>query len=343
MNGPGFRREWASTAVWRVAAAVCLLSTAAPVGEACPICPPLPVKTTADWVIDSDDVLFAREDAAQPFTWHVVEVLKGQREVNADGPFLNSSVRSQLKSNSDCVALLVRPGAGQPWRCLGTVNAEHRQIIQRIVAFSAEWQGTDGQAKRLEYFLTLFGHEDRSVFEMAYLELSRAPYAMIKRIGPQVSAQDFRHILSRREYAEWRSAAILMLAQKPDENRDWIARSFADCCQLSLTNNLAAWAAAWIEVNGDDAIHEIETAYLRDSRRSAEEIQAVMQALALHGVHGSPLLRERIRRAYAVAVVHHPQLAKQIQDDVATWNKSLAMNRTESGKPDVINRRIEDQ
>ena len=76
-----------------------------------------------------------------------------------------------------------------------------------------DWSGPNGSGKRCESFLTLVGHENCVLFELAYLELARAPYRKIERVGRNLSNQDLPSILQRREYIEWRPLAILMLSQ----------------------------------------------------------------------------------------------------------------------------------
>lgn len=48
------------------------------------------------------------------------------------------------------------------------------------------------------------------------MELGRAPYSFVKRIARSASRQDFADMLEDRRYLEWRSLAILLLAQSDD-------------------------------------------------------------------------------------------------------------------------------
>ena len=141
---------------------------------------------------------------------------------------------------------------------------------------------------------------------------------MIKRAGRNVSKEDLLAILQRREYIEWRPLAILMLSQSADaKDRKYIEEHFADCCEYSLTLNLAAWATAYIELNGASAIERIEREYFANPGRSDKEVRAILTALSLHSQDGHTQLREQIVRSYEIAIRNYPEVAKLIAKDLA--------------------------
>ena len=66
---------------------------------ACQICIPLPERTLADRLLDSDAVVLAREDASRPFHYQAVETLFGEP---GDAPidlFLHSQARRVLAAD----------------------------------------------------------------------------------------------------------------------------------------------------------------------------------------------------------------------------------------------------
>jgi hypothetical protein len=194
--------------------------------------------------------------------------------------------------------------------------------VQRIVVFAPEWQGAKGPQKRLEYFLTLWNHENRAVFELAYLELGKAPYSAIRKFGAEIPVEELQPMLTRRDYFEWRSLAILMLAQRTDEvSRQLIAGTFENCARFSLTAHLAAWATAYVELHGIEGVDAIERAYLRNPKRTEQEIRSVLAALSLHGQLGDAGLRRRIVASYGSALEDHPRVADAIARDLTEWNE----------------------
>ena len=130
--------------------------------------------------------------------------------------------------------------------------------------------------------------------------------------------------MSQREYFQWRPLAILLLAQDPtDQDREFIESSFENSQKFSLTTNLAAWATAHVEINGAQAVQQIEEEYFGDSSRSVKEIRAVVIALSVQGNNGHTDLRDRIVTSYGVALQNHPQVAGLIASDLIDWRKNV--------------------
>ena len=247
--------------------------------QACMVCLPMPRTTAADRLIEADVVAFAREDPGKPFSYQAVEVLKGELDADKIDLFVNSTTRRRLKVNENLVVVVVRD-KDRSWRTLGIADKLTRQVVRRVLAITPEWRGERGAEKRCEFFITLFGQDHRALFELAYLELGRAPYSTIKRIAPAITRAKLQPILNRSEYIEWRPLAILMLAQKAgDEERILIKTRFDGCGRFGLTTNLAAWATAYIELAGAVAIEAINQQYLTNANRSEDEVRGDRSAV----------------------------------------------------------------
>ena len=300
-----------------VAAAAGTLNTA----QACMVCLPMPRTTAADRLIDAQIVAFAREDPQQPFSYRAVEVLKG----NLDSPqidlFVNTSTRRQLNANKGLVVVLVR-GSDQSWRTIGIADLAFQSMVRRVLAFAAEWRGELGVEKRCQFFLPLISHQNRALFELAYLEMGRAPYSKIKRVAGLIPQENLQRILTQPEYIEWRPLAILMLAQDAGKTESSLVKSRLDqCSRLALTTNLAAWATAYIEIDGAQAIATLNDRYLCNPNRHEEEVRAVVAALSVHGRGGHIHLRDRIVSSYGAAIKHHPLAIGLIFQDLADWRR----------------------
>ncbi len=218
---------------------------------------------------------------------------------------------------------LVRNASDGKWRSLGVVSDRYEAVIRRIVLLSGSWRTDAARRKRVEFFLPLFGHRDSKIRELAYLEMGRAPYAVVKRLGQVASRKQFAPMLSDPKYIEWRSLAILLLAQS-NEPRDkrHVIDSFQSAERFGLTINLSAWTVAAIELQGAGAIEFIEQRYLGDAGRTPKEISAVLKALSLHGTEGRVDLRDRIVTSYQVLLSTRPEFASQVADDLAAWKRS---------------------
>jgi hypothetical protein len=201
-------------------------------------------------------------------------------------------------------------------------DAAYVAVVRRIVAFAPQWQGPQGTARRMELFLPLLGHENPLIDELAYLELARAPYATIKQMAHAVPRERIERLLRNRMYVEWWPVAILLLAQSPEAaDKQYILNSFRSAEQFGLTRNLAAWAAAAIEVEGADAVSLIQRCYFSNLDRKRDELVEVVKALSLHGTEGRTELRDQIVSAYEGLLDVHPPMIEYIVKDLIAWKR----------------------
>jgi hypothetical protein len=287
--------------------------------HACMICIPVPEKTVADYLIESDTAVLAREDQERPFFYETVEVLKGADDGAPIDLFLDSTTRSMLASAPGRAVVLVHGGAGREWRSLGYADADYEEVVRHIVDHAAGWQTAD-HPDRLEYFAGLLGHGNRTIAELAYLEVGRAPYSKIKALSDRVRPEQIRRYLTDMAYYDWRPLAILMLADTGnDQDRQHISRSFDLAEAYQILGNLAAWATAYIEIEGADAIDRIEDKYFREPDRTKAELTEITKALSVHGSDGHVELRDRIVDAYAVLLENDPSMVGYVARDLAAW------------------------
>ena len=69
----------------------------APDTKACQICIPYPEATLADKLLENEGIVFARELDHSPYTFYVVETLKGETIKGPIKTFCDSSTRRKLK------------------------------------------------------------------------------------------------------------------------------------------------------------------------------------------------------------------------------------------------------
>lgn len=301
--------------------ALCL-GVLAPIAYACQVCIPYPVKTLADRLIDADAVVAAREDPDRPFHFRVVEVLAGNPGPGPVDAFLNSRARRVLALFPERHMLLARDPRDGKWTTLGIADAEFDRVVRRILARAGEWRPMEtNNPGRLAEFAQLLGHQDDRLHELAYLEVGRAPYASIRRISAEVSLDTVRAMLDDPRYLEWRSLAILMLAQSERAaDRARIVATFEDKQRLGSTLNLAAWATAYVAIERAAGADRIRYWYLERRDRSGDELEAVVKALSVHGTD-DPRLREPIAAAYRALLQVHPELAPGVARDLIAWRR----------------------
>jgi hypothetical protein len=211
-------------------------------------------------------------------------VLKGDYDGSNFDLLVDSATRRLLDVHPDHSVLLIQETAHGPWQNLGPISLEFEAVVRRLVMVGGGWTGTEATALRWQFFLPLFGHADDRIRMLAYLELGRAPYSVIRQLGRHVSRDALEPFLSNRRYVEWQGLAILLLAQNQSTmDRQRILSSFHASVQFGLLTNLAAQAAAAIEIDPAATLELIESNYFACDDRSTAELEAVYRAVSMHG------------------------------------------------------------
>lgn len=290
--------------------------------NACQVCIPMPVKTLADRLLEADALVLAREDPQRPFHYATVEVLKGDPGAAPIDAFLPSADRRVLAQFPARHMLLARAEPGGGWSALGIADADYERVVRRVVEHAGSWTPMEtGNRQRLAAFVPLLGHSDYRLHETAYLEIARAPYAEIRRIATDVPLETVRDMLDQPRYLEWRSLAILMLAQSAHAaDRERIRTTLDDKQRLASTFNLAAWATAYLAIEGVDGLGQIQRWYLARPDRSREEVREVVKALSvIAGTEAA--MRQPVAAAYRVLLETHPSLAPDVSRDLIAWRR----------------------
>lgn len=300
-----------------ILAACCSLCS---VSRACTLCINFPEFTHVDLLRKSHCVVLARTNADSPFCYSVKTTLKGTFDGAEIDLLVDSMTRRQLAAYPEQHVLLVQEG--DQWRSLGMVTEAYLPVVQRIIAVAPDWQGQEGRERRWQFFVPLFGHQDPAIRQLAYLELGRAPYPAIRQLGRSVSRDVFSSYLNDPKYLEWRSLAILLLAQSESaEDRALIRNSLQSAERLGMTTNLSAWAAAAIEVDGQEALESIVKKYGRGSSKKTEEVEAIIAALSMHGAIADRDLQDSIVDCYRQILQSQPEFASRIADDLLAWER----------------------
>ncbi|MFN7333287.1 MAG: hypothetical protein ACK5ST_01660 [bacterium] len=203
------------------------------------------------------------------------------------------------------------------------MNRALETVVRRILAAGPSWKGPDALNQRMEFFLKLVGHPDSRIHELAYLELGRAPYPMVRQLGRIVPREAIEPMLQERRYYEWRGLAILLMAQGDSEaDRQYIRESFQAAERFAVVTHLAAWAAAAIEVDADSTLDQIEEKYFGQGDRTPEELKAIFSALSMHGSLEEFALRDRIVVCYGRLLERLPELAPQVAADMHAWKRN---------------------
>ncbi|MFN7292178.1 MAG: hypothetical protein ACK5YR_23050 [Pirellula sp.] len=290
---------------------------------ACPICIGFPSRTDADVLLEAHCVMLGRPDPADQFKYAPGAVLNGSYDGSNIDLLVDSTTSRILQLNSQTHVLLVQSIPNGPWQSLGCMNRALETVVRRILAAGPSWKGPDALNQRMEFFLKLVGHPDSRIHELAYLELGRAPYPMVRQLGRIVPREAIEPMLQERRYYEWRGLAILLMAQGDSEaDRQYIRESFQAAERFAVVTHLAAWAAAAIEVDADSTLDQIEEKYFGQGDRTPEELKAIFSALSMHGSLEEFALRDRIVVCYGRLLERLPELAPQVAADMHAWKRN---------------------
>lgn len=312
--------------MWRIVILVSSLSLGiALAGEsvACPICIGFPSRTDADVLLESHCVMLGRPDPVDPFKYAPGAVLKGAYDGTNIDLLVDSTTGRILQVHPQMHVLFVQSLPNGPWQSLGCMNEALEAVVQRVLSAGPSWNGPDAMKQRIDFFLTLVGHTDGRIRELAYLELGRAPYPMVRQLGRVIPREAIEPMLQERRYYEWRGLAILLLAQSDSEaDRQHIRDSFQAAERFAIVTHLAAWAAAAMEVDANSTMDQLEEKYFSQGDRTPEELKAIFSAMSMHGSREEFTLRDRIVVCYGRLLERLPELAPQIASDLYAWKRN---------------------
>jgi hypothetical protein len=297
--------------------------------EACMICIPYPKTTLADRLLHGTTVILARERVDKPYTFYTVDVLKGKMEKADFDAFINTTARRMLKQNPDDVVVFRRQNGEPNWLYTAYADFEYQEFIRAILKQSSRWNEFRGNRHRIDFFAQRLNHNDRQIWEQAYLEVGRAPYASIKRIAGIVPRRRIRAFLSNFQLIEWHNLYILMLGQSrhPDDVA-YIRNTLIATAAYGIDKNLSAWVTAFIETNPDTGVEEIENMYFSNKRRTPGEIEAVCRGFSVLGSESGfrdaterIARRQRIVASYGTLLENHPLMAGPVAKDLISWQE----------------------
>lgn len=296
--------------------------------KACQICIPFPRKSAADYLVESETIVLAREDPERPFHFSAIEILKGDPGEEKIDLFVDSTTRKLLSSNPGHSIILVKGIAPEDpgWRRIGAMNESFGPVVRETLKRNQKWK--DNPTDRSAFFAQYLNHEDPQLSRLAHLELASSSYAEIRKYGDTLSRETIHAFLDDIRNAEWRALYILLLAQNAqpsDETR--IRKSMEAAARFGSTLALPAWSTALVEIDKEEGIQFLEQNYLSSKGRSNEELQAVVAALSVQGSHGTAALQDRIVSAYRVALDHHPELAPVLVKDLMSWQRNELADR----------------
>jgi hypothetical protein len=281
---------------------------------ACQICLPYPKDSLLDRLNASQGLVLARENPEQPYSLSSVRILRTSTEVPKLDLYLPSSTRRMLAVYPE--RSLVCGWSAGDWKSLAVYTPEMEGLLQRLLVNT--W-GEDG-TQRARFFVEYLSSEDLQLQRMAHLEVARAPYAVIRSLGPVLDFAEVRQFLENPRMLEWHGLYILLLAQSGEQDDLSLIKKRYELCELYHSSlQAAAWTLAYLETD-DGALQQIQQDYFSNAEHKEEEVSAVLDALSAYGTTHTDI-QPAIAEIYQVAIERFPtQLSKRI-DDLQAWQQ----------------------
>ena len=301
--------------------------------SACAICFSGRVVTVGQQLDAADQAVLAASGTEQ---FRVVAVVKGDAVIGSIVSEPVSRIGAATLQDGRPL-LLVRNDLGRGWMSPGAIGQEHADWLRALAATGHAQRGRPrpawpqaGQAaseltdeawrERLALVAPYLEHPDALAADIAYGEVSRAPYAAMRSLKPRLDKAQIASWIGNPQRAARRSAYTLLLgiAGGPDDaarleqdiDKAWRSRDAVD---------LAAMLAADLELRGPPGVDGIEQRYFADRDRTMPEIEAALLALSVHGGASGIVPRERVIAAYRFFIRERKPMAGFVAHELANW------------------------
>lgn len=293
----------------RLFAAFAWLVSAGPAALACSFHTELPAETLADRLLFADQLLLARSDPQDPFTFEVTGALRGPA-VDLDIPLLvDTRTRQVLDRDPKAAVLFGRLDPYGPVERLVLLDARMRPVVTEILARSETWL-YEGDEPRARYFAGLLDDPDRTLHRLALRELDRLPYATLRETVAIAKPERLRAALWRPSEAPLLPIRVLLLGlSDAPTDRAIVSQALARAANVPGARTLGAFGVAAVEQQGADGVHHLVDLAVRPGPLGATDRELLVEALAIQRAEGAPGIAASIDRAVARMLAERPALA----------------------------------
>jgi hypothetical protein len=269
--------------------------------------------------------------------FRVTELVKGNAVVDTMISEPVARVDAATLQSGKPLLLLLRNELAQRWASVGAIGAEYAGWLRQLAATNTAvrrqpkraWRQTEQTSseltdtqrrERLALVVPYLEHPEPLAAEIAYGEISRAPYAAMRSLKPLLEAAKIASWVDDPERASRHVTYLLLLgiAGSPDDAAR-LERRIDTAWKSNDATNLAAMLAADLELRGPSRVGWIEQTYFTDRDRTLPEIEATLIALSVHGAANAAVPRERVIQAYRLFIKKRKPMAGLIAQDLADW------------------------
>lgn len=302
---------------------------------ACAICLSA-VSVTTGQKLDAADQVALAMPASDGERFRIAEAVKGDAPL---GAIVEASAdrAEAVPSQAGKLYLLARNGLSGRWTNFGVIGLENAGWLREFVktndglakAPPRAWpmantiQATADSTnwpKRTLLIAPYLEAEDPLAAEIAFGELSRAPYESMRRLRPVLDADRIRGWIGNPALSRRHDAYLLLLGiAGGSDDVAMLEERLATARASHDATHLAATLAADLELGGPSRVELVEENYLADRSRSLPEIEAALLALNVHGGAGGVISRQRIVDAYRSFIRARKPMAGFVAPTLTEW------------------------
>jgi len=291
---------------------------------ACPICLGAGQPSRAQELVTAPDVVLA-VPTREASRFRVTQVIKGTRPPSGtiEGGYPRSGpVPGTGAPRNGKPLLLVSHEQLPTWEVLGPIDAGHSGWLRKLATGKRTADmSTEVWRARVALAAPFLENREPLVAEIAYGELAAAPYAALRAAKPRLGASAVRRWLADPDLAARQRLYLLLLGLAGNaQDAAALEQHLEAAWKSGEATNLGPMLAADLELRGETRMSWVDDKYLRDPKRSSREIEAVVQALGVHGDTNTTISRERVIQSYRLFIRERKDLAGLVAPHLAAWN-----------------------
>ena len=250
----------------------------------------------------------------------VVAVVKGEAPPSG---FVEA--RSVLKRNMFLkpgqAMLLLREPHWSAWVGFGAIDPGYAELLRmHTTATPPDDLTATERATYVASLLPYLRNPEPMVASIAYGEISRTPYGIMRALRPHLDAQTIRRWIADEPLVERLTLYYLLLGIAGDTED---AARIEERIQSALTSGdatlIGSLLAADLELRGPGRMDWVDEHFIGDPNRTADELEAVLLALKVQGDADAVIPRERVIESFRLLIEARKPLAGLVAPYFAEW------------------------
>jgi hypothetical protein len=233
----------------------------------------------------------------------------------------NGHAFEDARSGGGKALLLVRDDLLSTWTVLGAIGADHLDWLRKLAAGKPSAQRSrDDWRVRAALVLPYLESREPLAAEMAYDELTAAPYPTLRTLKSRLAAPAVRRWVTDPERLARQPLFLLLLGIAGDaQDAAWLEQRLQAAWTSGDATNVGPMIASDLELRGPSRMAWVDQKYMRDQRRSTRELEAALLALSVQGNANGVVPRERVIQSYRLFMNEHKDIAGFVAQDLAAW------------------------